>query len=182
MCGIVITLDGDQITAIRETKTIRLAEVTSAPKRRRCRMFMPTPIGCAIRCDARRQAGSASVGTMRSAARLSQIQRIQRMRAQRGCRLPGNPVLHNTGAMLYAHLYSCAAYAQSLQRFIGRPTAAPPGGTDHVWSPIVYSCSRHRPHRLFAHAGRNPLVSNGSLMTAAGVDRRLKRFRRVAAK
>ncbi|MCO5183424.1 MAG: molybdopterin oxidoreductase family protein [Anaerolineae bacterium] len=176
MCGIVITLDGDQITAIRGDKDDPFSQGHICPKATALQDIHADPDR--LRHPVRRTATSWQRISWDDAFSevVRQIQRIQSECGRNAVAVyQGNPNVHNTGAMLYGAPFIRALRTRN--RFSATSVDQLP---HHLAALTMFG------HQLFIPVpdidrtdyllmlGANPLVSNGSLMTAAGVDRRLK--------
>ena len=97
-------------------------------------------------------------------------------KAQYGRRRPyfGNPNVHNLGGMLFSGSFPKHWGRKPLQRHFRRPTAASCGGAHHVWTGLLLPVPDVSRTHFMLIIGVNPLVSNGSMMTAPGFARHMK--------
>lgn len=176
MCGIVITLDGDKITSIKGDKDDPFSQGHICPKATALQDIHADPDR--LRHPMRRSAsGWQRISWDEAFGEV--VQQIQRVQSEHGRNAvaiyQGNPNVHNTGAMLYGAPFIRALRTRN--RFSATSVDQLP---HHLAALTMFG------HQLFIPIpdidrtdyllimGANPLVSNGSLMTAAGVDRRLK--------
>lgn len=176
MCGIVITLDGDKITSIKGDKDDPFSQGHICPKATALQDIHADPDR--LRHPMRRSAsGWQRISWDEAFGEV--VQQIQRVQSEHGRNAvaiyQGNPNVHNTGAMLYGAPFIRALRTRN--RFSATSVDQLP---HHLAALTMFG------HQLFVPVpdidrtdyllilGANPLVSNGSLMTAAGVDRRLK--------
>lgn len=179
MCGIAIEVDGPRIVAIRGDaddpfsrghicpKAVALQDVHEDPERLR-RPLRRTPSGW--------QEISWDEAFTEAAARLHAVQRAHGRHAVAA--YLGNPTVHNHGALLGAQVLLRALRSHS------RFSATSVDQLPHMLAALL----------MFGHQlllpvpdvdctdfllmlGANPLASNGSLMTAPGIERRLKALR-----
>jgi anaerobic selenocysteine-containing dehydrogenase len=179
MCGIAITVDGDRITAIRGDaddpfsrghicpKAVALQDVQGDPDR------LTHPV--------RRTAGgwqrlSWDEAFDEAAARIQAVQGAHGRDAM--ALYVGNPTVHNHGALLFGGLLSRAL--RTRHRFSATSVDQLP---HHLAAYLMYGHQLLLPvpdldrTRFLLVLGANPVVSNGSLMTAPDVARRLKAIR-----
>jgi anaerobic selenocysteine-containing dehydrogenase len=179
MCGIVIEMEGDRIGAIRGDKDDPFSRGHICPKAVALKDVHEDPDR--LRRPLRRTAsGWAEVGwdeaLAEAAERLAAIQKAHGKDAVGVYQ--GNPVVHNHGALLFG---------QVLLKSLGGHSRYSATSVDQL--PHMLSALLMFGHQLLLPVpdidrtdfllilGANPLVSNGSLMTAPGVERRLKALR-----
>jgi anaerobic selenocysteine-containing dehydrogenase len=179
MCGIVIEVDGGRIGAIRGDaddpfsrghvcpKAVALKDVHEDPDR--------------IRRPLRRTAGgweevSWEEALREAAARLHEVQQAHGRHAVAA--YLGNPNVHNHGALLFSQVFLRTLRSRSLY------SATSVDQLPHMLAALLMFG-----HQLlmpvpdvdrtdyFLVLGGNPLASNGSIMTAPGMERRLKELR-----
>jgi anaerobic selenocysteine-containing dehydrogenase len=179
MCGIAIDLEGDRIVAIRGDKddpfsrghvcpkAVALQDVHEDPDRLR-RPLRRTATGW------EEVAWEAALDE--AAARLAAVQRAHGRNAV--AFYQGNPVVHNHGAILFGQLF---------QRSLGSRSRYSATSVDQL--PQMLASLLMFGHQLMLPIpdvdrtdfllvlGANPLVSNGSILTAPGIERRLKALR-----
>jgi anaerobic selenocysteine-containing dehydrogenase len=179
MCGLAVDVDGERIVAIRGDdddvfsrghicpKAVALKDLHEDPDRLR-------------RPLVRRGTGWEEIGWEEAldlaAERLVEVQRAHGPHAV--AVYQGNPTVHNYGALLFGQLFVRALRTRS------RFSATSVDQLPHMLASLL----------MFGHQlllpvpdvdrtsfllvlGANPLVSNGSLMTAPGIERRLRALR-----
>ncbi len=179
MCGIAIDLEGDRIVAIRGDKDDPFSAGHVCPKA--VALADVHEDGDRLRRPLRRTASgweevSWDEALDEAASRLAAAQRAHGRNA--AAFYQGNPVVHNHGAILFGQLfqrslrsrsrYSATSVDQLPQMLasllmFGHQLLLPIPDVDRTDFLLVL--------------GANPLVSNGSLMTAPGIERRLKALR-----
>jgi anaerobic selenocysteine-containing dehydrogenase len=176
MCGIAIDLEGDRIVKVRGDrhdpfsgghicpKAIALQDVHDDPDRLR-RPLRRTPSGW--------EEVSWEAAFDEAATRLAAVQRAHGRNAV--ALYQGNPVVHNHGAILFGQLF---------QRSLGSRSRYSATSVDQL--PQMLASLLMFGHQLMLPIpdvdrtefllvlGANPLVSNGSILTAPGIERRLK--------
>jgi anaerobic selenocysteine-containing dehydrogenase len=179
MCGLAITLDGDRILSIRGDaddvfsrghicpKAVALQDLHEDPDRLR-------------RPLRRRGSDWEEIGWDAAldlaAERLLEVQRVHGRHAV--AVYQGNPTVHNYGAILYGQMLVRALRTRS------RFSATSVDQLPHMLASLLMFGHQlllpvpdvDRTSFLLA-LGANPLVSNGSMMTAAGIERRLRELR-----
>lgn len=179
MCGIAIELDGDEILSIVGDKDDPLSQGHICPKAVALQDIYHDPDR--LKRPLRRTANGWQPVEWEAAfdeiaARLLEIQRAHGRDAV--ATYQGNPTVHNSGTMLYAppffqalgtrNQYSATSVDQLPHQFVsyfmfGHQLLIPVPDVDRTDFLLVL--------------GANPLVSNGSLMTAPGMRRRLRALR-----
>ncbi len=179
MCGIAIDLEGDRITAIRGDpddpfsrghvcpKAVALQDVHEDPDRLR-RPLRRTPAGWEeIPWDE---------ALDEAATRLAAIQQAHGRNAV--AVYQGNPTVHNHGAVLFSQLFLRSLGSRS--RFSATSVDQLP---QMLAALLMFGHQLLLPIPDIDHTdfllilGANPLASNGSLLTAPGVEKRLKAIR-----
>jgi anaerobic selenocysteine-containing dehydrogenase len=179
MCGIAIDLEGDRIVAIRGDqddpfsgghicpKAVALQDVHEDADRLR-RPLRRTATGW--------EEISWDAALDEAAERLAAVQRTHGRSAV--AFYQGNPVVHNHGAILFGQLF---------QRSLGSRSRYSATSVDQL--PQMLASLLMFGHQLLLPIadvdrsdfllvlGANPLVSNGSILTAPGIERRLKALR-----
>jgi anaerobic selenocysteine-containing dehydrogenase len=179
MCGLVVRVEDGVVTSIRADaddvfshghicpKAVALKDVHEDPDRLR-RPLRRTATGW--------EEVSWEVALDEAAARLAQVQRAHGRSAV--ALYQGNPTVHNYGAILGGQIFARTLRTRSLF------SATSVDQLPHMLASLL----------MFGHQlllpvpdidrtdfmlilGANPVASNGSLMTAAGVERRLKAIR-----
>ncbi|MCW5849698.1 MAG: molybdopterin-dependent oxidoreductase [Anaerolineae bacterium] len=176
MCGLEISLDGERITAIRGDQADPFSQGHICPKAVALQDIYADPDR--LRQPLRRTAaGWETIGWDEAfdeaAAHLKRVQ-AEFGPAAVGVYL-GNPNVHNLGSSLLG---------TTLTRALRTPNVFTATSVDQL--PHHFAARMMFGHQLllpipdvdrtdfFLILGANPLASNGSLMTAAGIDRRLK--------
>ena len=176
MCGIAIDLEGDRIVAIRGDKDDPFSGGHICPKAVALQDVHED--GDRVRRPLRRTASGweeiAWDEALDEAAR--RLVAVQRAHGRNAVALyQGNPVVHNHGAILFGQLF---------QRSLGSRSRYSATSVDQL--PQMLASLLMFGHQLLLPIpdvdrtdfllvlGANPLVSNGSLMTAPGIERRLK--------
>ena len=179
MCGLAIEVDGPRVVSIRGDVDDVFSRGHICPKAVALQDLHDDPDR--LRRPLRRQgAGWEEIGWEEAldlvAERLGDVQRAHGRSAV--AVYQGNPTVHNYGAILYG---------QALQRALGTRSRYSATSVDQL--PHMLASLLMFGHQLllpvpdldrtsfFLMLGANPLVSNGSLMTAAGVERRLRALR-----
>ncbi len=179
MCGIAIELEGERIVAIRGDKDDPFSRGHICPKAVALQDVHEDPDR--LRRPLRRTASgweevSWDEALDEAAARLAAVQRAHGRNAV--ALYQGNPVVHNHGALLFGQLF---------QRSLGSRSRYSATSVDQL--PQMLASLLMFGHQLLLPIpdvdrtdfllvlGANPLVSNGSLMTAPGIERRLKALR-----
>ncbi|MCC6648252.1 MAG: molybdopterin-dependent oxidoreductase [Polyangiaceae bacterium] len=176
MCGVTIEVDGDTITSIRGDdddpfsrghvcpKALALKDVHEDPDR----LTLPQR-----RTGARWETISWEEALAEAAGRLHAVQRAHGRSAV--ALYQGNPTVHNYGSLLFG---------QVLARAIGSRNNYSATSADQL--PHMLAALEMFGHQLLLPVpdvdrtdfmlmlGANPVASNGSIMTAPGVERRLK--------
>ena len=180
MCGIAIELEGDRIVADPRRRGRPVQPRPHLPEGRRAagRARGPGPAAAAAAAH-RRPAGRRSRGTRRSTRSPRGSRAIQRAHGRNAVAVyQGNPIVHNHGALLFGQLF---------QRSLGSRSRYSATSVDQL--PHMLASLLMFGHQLLLPIpdvdrtdfllvlGANPLVSNGSLMTAPGIERRLKALR-----
>jgi anaerobic selenocysteine-containing dehydrogenase len=179
MCGIAVDVDGGQVTAIRGDaddpfsrghicpKAVALQDVHADPDRLR------RPL---------RRVGSSWQEVGWDEAFEETAQRLAALQKSYGRNsvavYQGNPIVHNYGAMLLAQVFVRSLRSRSLY------SATSVDQLPHMLASLLMFGNQvllpvpdlDRTDFLLM-LGANPVVSNGSLMTAPGVERRLKAIR-----
>ena len=176
MCGIAIDLEGDRIVAVRGDKDDPFSRGHICPKAVALQDVHEDPDR--LRQPLRRTATgweevSWEAALAEAATRLAAVQRAHGRNAV--AFYQGNPVVHNHGAILFGQLfqrslksrsrYSATSVDQLPQMLasllmFGHQLLLPIPDVDRTDFLLVL--------------GANPLVSNGSILTAPGIERRLK--------
>jgi anaerobic selenocysteine-containing dehydrogenase len=176
MCGIAIDLETDRIVAIRGDKDDPFSAGHICPKAVALQDVHEDPDR--LRRPLRRIASgweevSWDAALDEAATRLAAVQRAHGRNAV--ALYQGNPVVHNHGAILFG---------QRFQRSLGSRSRYSATSVDQL--PQMLASLLMFGHQLLLPIpdvdrtefllvlGANPLVSNGSLMTAPGIERRLK--------
>jgi anaerobic selenocysteine-containing dehydrogenase len=179
MCGLAIEVDGPRVVSIRGDVDDVFSRGHICPKAVALQDLHDDPDR--LRRPLRRQGSDwHEIGWDEAldlaAERLSEVQRAHGLSAV--AVYQGNPTVHNYGAILYGQL---------LQRALGTRSRYSATSVDQL--PHMLASLLMFGHQLllpvpdldrtsfFLMLGANPLVSNGSLMTAAGVERRLRALR-----
>ena len=179
MCGIAIELEGDRIVAIRGDKDDPFSRGHICPKAVALQDVHEDEDR--LRRPLRRTASgweevSWEAALDEAATRLAAIQRAHGKNAV--ALYQGNPVVHNHGALLFGQLF---------QRSLGSRSRYSATSVDQL--PQMLASLLMFGHQLMLPIpdvdrtdfllvlGANPLVSNGSLLTAPGIERRLKALR-----
>jgi anaerobic selenocysteine-containing dehydrogenase len=179
MCGIAIDLEGDRIVAIRGDKDDPFSRGHVCPKAVALQDVHEDPDR--LRRPLRRTASgweevSWEAALDEAASRLAAVQRAHGRNAV--AFYQGNPVVHNHGAILFGQLF---------QRSLGSRSRYSATSVDQL--PQMLASLLMFGHQLMLPIpdvdrtdfllvlGANPLVSNGSLLTAPGIERRLKALR-----
>ena len=179
MCGIAIDLEGDRIVAIRGDKDDPFSRGHVCPKAVALQDVHEDPDR--LRRPLRRTASgweevSWEAALNEAATRLAAVQRAHGRNAV--AFYQGNPVVHNHGAILYGQLF---------QRSLGSRSRYSATSVDQL--PQMLASLLMFGHQLMLPIpdvdrtdfllvlGANPLVSNGSILTAPGIERRLKALR-----
>ena len=176
MCGIAIDLEGERIVAIRGDKDDPFSRGHICPKAVALQDVHEDPDR--LRRPLRRTASgweevSWEAALDEAAARLAAVQRAHGKNAV--ALYQGNPVVHNHGAILFGQLF---------QRSLGSRSRYSATSVDQL--PQMLASLLMFGHQLMLPIpdvdrtdfllvlGANPLVSNGSILTAPGIERRLK--------
>ncbi len=179
MCGIAIDLVGERIVAIRGDKDDPFSQGHICPKAVALQDVHEDPDR--LRQPLRRTASgweevSWDAALDEAAARLAAVQRAHGRSAV--AFYQGNPVVHNHGAILFGQLF---------QRSLGSRSRYSATSVDQL--PQMLASLLMFGHQLLLPIpdvdrtdfllllGANPLVSNGSVLTAPGIERRLKALR-----
>jgi anaerobic selenocysteine-containing dehydrogenase len=179
MCGIEIEVEGDRVVSIRGDKQDPFSRGYICPKATALEDVHTDPDR--LRRPMRRTAGgweeiSWDEALAETAERLAGIQREHGRNAV-GL-YAGNPTVHNWGALVFGMLFSRTLRTHS--RFSATSVDQLP---HHVVGYFMYGHSLLLPipdidrTDFLLMLGANPLASNGSLMTAPDVGRRLKAIR-----
>jgi anaerobic selenocysteine-containing dehydrogenase len=179
MCGLSIEVDGDRILSIRGDEEDVFSHGHICPKAVALKDLHEDPDRLR-RPLVRRGSGWEEIGWEAAldlaAERLLQVQRTHGRHAV--AVYQGNPTVHNYGAILYGQMLVRALRTRS------RFSATSVDQLPHMFASLM----------MFGHQlllpvpdvdrtsfllmlGANPLVSNGSMMTAAGIERRLRALR-----
>ncbi len=176
MCGIAIDLEGDRIVAIRGDKDDPFSRDHICPKAVALQDVHEDPDR--LRRPLRRTASgweevSWETALDEAALRLAAVQRAHGRNAV--ALYQGNPVVHNHGAILFGQIF---------QRSLGSRSRYSATSVDQL--PQMLASLLMFGHQLLLPIpdvdrtafllilGANPLVSNGSILTAPGIERRLK--------
>ena len=179
MCGIAIDLEGDRIVAIRGDKDDPFSRGHVCPKAVALQDVHEDPDR--LRGPLRRTASgweevSWEAALDEAAVRLAAVQRAHGRNAV--ALYQGNPVVHNHGAILFGQLF---------QRSLGSRSRYSATSVDQL--PQMLASLLMFGHQLMLPIpdvdrtdfllllGANPLVSNGSILTAPGIERRLKELK-----
>jgi len=179
ICGLVIETDRDRIVSIRGDEADPLSHGHICPKAVALKDVHEDPDR--LRRPLRRTAsGWAEVSWDDALAEAAE--RLVRVQSEHGRNAvavyQGNPVVHNHGALLFG---------QVLLRSLGTRSRFSATSVDQL--PHMLSSLLMFGHQLllpvpdvdrtqfFLVLGANPLASNGSLMTAPGIERRLRALR-----
>lgn len=176
MCGLEIEYDGETILAIRGDKSDPFSQGHICPKATALEDVYRDPDR--LKQPVRRTAtGWETIGWEEAFDEV--VSRIRRVQAEHGrhaiATYLGNPNVHNPGALIYGppfiraigskNRFSATSADQLPHHFaahfmFGHPLLLPVPDIDHTDYMLIL--------------GANPLASNGSMMTAAGMQRRLK--------
>jgi len=179
MCGIAIDLEGDRIVAIRGDKDDPFSRGHVCPKAVALQDVHEDQDR--LRRPLRRTASgweevSWEAALDEAAARLAAVQAAHGRNAV--AFYQGNPVVHNHGAILFGQLF---------QRSLGSRSRYSATSVDQL--PQMLASLLMFGHQLLLPIpdvdrtdfllvlGANPVVSNGSILTAPGIERRLKELR-----
>ncbi len=179
MCGIAIDLEGDRIVAIRGDKDDPFSRGHVCPKAVALQDVHEDEDR--LRRPLRRTASgweevSWEAALDEAATRLAAVQRAHGRNAV--AFYQGNPVVHNHGAILFGQVF---------QRSLGSRSRYSATSVDQL--PQMLASLLMFGHQLLLPIpdvdrtdfllmlGANPLVSNGSLLTAPGIEKRLKALR-----
>src|SRR6185436_145795 len=168
MCGLAIELDGNRILSIRGDEEDVFSRGHICPKAVALKDLHEDPDR--LRRPLRRRGSDwEEIGWEAAldlaAERLLEVQRAHGRHAV--AVYQGNPTVHNYGAILYGQMLLRALRTRS------RFSATSVDQLPHMLASLL----------MFGHQlllpvlGANPLVSNGSLMTAPGIERRLRALR-----
>ena len=179
-CGVEVHVEGEKILAVRPTRPTPARRATSARRASRWPTCTTTPTACAGRCGARRRATSSrSPGTRRSPRRRAASRAIRARHGNDAVALyVGNPIVHNSSAAL-VRAGLLAAFGSRNCYSAGSQDTSPRFATS--W--YLYGSSFATPipdlerTDYLLCVGANPLVSNGSLLTAPDVRGRLRALR-----
>ncbi len=176
MCGIAIDLEGDRIVAIRGDKDDPFSRGHICPKAVALQDVHEDTDR--LRRPLRRTASgweevSWDAALDEAATRLAAVQKAHGKNAV--ALYQGNPVVHNHGAILFGQIF---------QRSLGSRSRYSATSVDQL--PQMLASLLMFGHQLLLPIpdvdrtafllilGANPLVSNGSILTAPGIERRLK--------
>jgi anaerobic selenocysteine-containing dehydrogenase len=180
MCGLKLELDGDRIASVRGDEDDPFSQGYICPKGVAIGDVHHDPDR--LRTPLRRAAGGSFVPIGWDDAFDLVEQRLQAVRARGGADAiavyMGNPIIHNYGASL---LRAGLARAVGSRNFFGAGSQ----DTSPRWavSFLLYGSSLVTPvpdidrTQYFLCVGANPWISNGSLMTAPDIRRRLRAIR-----
>lgn len=180
ICGVVIEHDGDRLTGVRGDPDDPLSRGYLCPKATALVDLHHDPDR--LKTPLRRTAGGDFEPVDWETALALTAERLAHARRQHGPRgvafYVGNPTVHNLGALLGMQAFGAAL--KSHNRYSATSVDQLPkmlaslqmyGHQLLISVPDVDRCD------LFIVFGANPLVSNGSLMTAPGMKRRLDAIR-----
>jgi anaerobic selenocysteine-containing dehydrogenase len=179
MCGLAIEVDGDRIVSIRGDEADVLSRGHLCPKAVALQDLHEDPDRLR-RPLRRRGADWEEVGWEEALAEAAdRLVAVQRAHGRHAVAVyQGNPTAHNYGALLYG---------QMLLRALGTRSRYSATSVDQL--PHMLASLLVLGHQLLLPVpdvdrtsfllvlGANPLVSNGSLMTAPGIERRLRALR-----
>ncbi len=184
MCGLVIKIDGEQILSIKGDKDDPFSHGHICPKATALADIYHDPDR--LKFPVRRTAdGWEQIGWEEAFAEV--VDNIQQIQAEHGRDAiglyAGNPNVHNLGAMLYNGPFIRSLRtknrfsASSVDQLPHQVAALLMFGHQQLWS--VPDVDRAQYMLIL---GANPLASNGSLMTAAGIGDRLKKVQKRGGK
>jgi anaerobic selenocysteine-containing dehydrogenase len=179
MCGIAIELEGGRIVAIRGDKDDPFSQGHVCPKAIALQDVHEDPDR--LRKPLRRTASgfeevSWDTALDETAARLAAVQRAHGRDAV--AFYQGNPTVHNHGALLFGNVFQRSLRSRS--RYSATSVDQLP---QMLASLLMFGHQLLLPipdvdrTDFLLILGANPLVSNGSLLTAPGIERRLKALR-----
>jgi anaerobic selenocysteine-containing dehydrogenase len=179
MCGITIEVDGGVVRTIRGDADDVFSQGHVCPKAVALKDLHED--GDRLRRPLRREGSSwREIGWEEAldegARRLAEVQKAHGRSAV--ALYQGNPTVHNYGAVIYGQLFARTLRTRSLF------SATSVDQLPHMLASLLMLGHQlllpvpdiDRTHYLLV-LGANPLASNGSLMTAPGVERRLKELR-----
>ena len=184
ICGIEITVQADQRLDIRGDKDDPFSRGYICPKAVALQDIHYDKDRLNIPCAALQMVGNASAGTKR----LTKWRRTSNafMRSMEGTPIAtylGNPTVHNYGAMLFA-----PGFLRSLHTRNRFSATSVDQLAHHLSGYLMFGHQLLLPvpdldrTNFFLILGANPAVSNGSLMTAPGMSRRLQEIRQRGGK
>ncbi len=185
MCGLVIQHDGQRVLSIKGDKDDPFSHGHICPKATALQDVYEDPDR--LRQPMRRTAVGDWEAISWDEAFAEAVAGIQRVQAAHGTAAlaiyQGNPNVHNTGTMLFSppfvhtlrtpNRFSATSVDQLPHHYaayfmLGHQFLIPIPDIDHTQFMLIF--------------GANPLASNGSLMTAAGVETRLKAIQKRGGK
>ena len=184
ICGIEITMDGDQRLNIRGDKDDPFSRGYICPKAVALQDFHYDKDR--LKHPVRRTSGGWERISWNEAFN-EVAQNLKRIRAQHGrnsiATYLGNPTVHNYGALLFA-----PSFLRSLRTRNKFSATSVDQLAHHLASFLMFGHQLLVPipdvdrTKFFLILGANPAVSNGSLMTAPGMNRRLEEIRKRGGK
>lgn len=184
MCGLEIQVEGDHIVSIRGDKNDPFSFGHICPKAVALQDIYHDPDR--LKQPMRRTAdGWQPIGWEEAFEEVvNQIQRIQAQYGRHAVGIyQGNPNVHNVGSILYGPTFTRALRTKN--RFSATSVDQLPHHVAAYWMfghYLLMPVPDIDRTQFWLILGANPVVSNGSLMTAAGVERRLKKIQKRGGK
>ena len=184
MCGVRIETEGDRVTSIRGDADDPFSQGYICPKATALGDIHHDPDRLRRPCVGSATPGTRSAGTRRSTKRREQIHRIRSEHGPHAVGMYlGNPTVHNHGAILYSLLF--AKVLKSRSRFSATSVDQLPkmlGALLLYGHQFLLSVPDVDRTDYFIVFGANPVVSNGSIMSAPACGGVWKRFAAAAAR
>ncbi len=179
MCGVKIEFEGTRVLSIRGDEEDPFSRGHICPKSQALQALYEDPDR--LRQPMRRVAGQwQPLGWDDALAEAAQgLHRVQQRHGTDAVGIYlGNPTVHNTGAMLFASLFTRAL--KTKHRYSATSVDQLPHMLTAYWMfghQLLLPVPDVDRTQYFLVLGANPIASNGSLMTAPGIRRRLDALR-----